>query len=203
VRGRLSAACTAAAGTLLAVLAGCGEPPVSPLPTQAPAASGAAPGAPPGPAPAPSGNAPPATVPTQVTATATGRVAPAPIATRQPTTRPPTTAPPTSTPTTPPTSATPSLPSDCLGAVPYDVDAAAPEAPARSLCFHPGATLRVSNAGPDEVTAEPADLVTRADEDGLTTVTFTGTGDVTVTVGWQGEPYVIAVEVRPSPSDPD
>lgn len=199
MRGRLSTACTATAGVLLAVLAGCAEPPVSPLPTQAPAASGAAPGT----TPATPTGATPTSGPTPVTATAAGRVVPGPVATRRSTTRPPTMAPTTSTPTPPPTSVTPSLPSDCLGVVSYDVDAAAPEAPARSLCFHPGATLRVSNADPDEVTAEPADLVSRTDQDGRMTVTFTGTGRVSVTIGWQGEPHVIEVEVRPAPSEPD
>jgi hypothetical protein len=180
--GRRYAGVGALAMVLFVGSTACGQPPVSPLPIQTPQAMAAS------------------TVTVSTTPPSVLPTTPAPQVTlgrriKEPISRPTRTSPST----TPSTSPSPSHPPSCLGAVQYELDAAAPEsAMTRSLCFSVGAQLVIRNAGPGVVEAEPGDLMTQRYEAGTVVLTFIATGTVTVAINRDQAPYTIAVVIRES-----
>ncbi|GIE97657.1 hypothetical protein Ari01nite_51220 [Paractinoplanes rishiriensis] len=160
---------------LCAALAGCAaEPPVAPLPTEAPSSVAA-------PAPSAPTSAPVSSAPTTST-TVTRR----PVESSRPThTR--TTPPP---PTTEPTSA-------CQGAVVHVIDVANDElALVPALCVATGAVLRIEHIGPGEVTNDSPDLVEQRYEAGIVQIRMIRPGTVVVTIVQNGTPHDITVVVR-------
>lgn len=178
---RLIAAGTAAAA-VLAGATGCATPPVAPLPVQAAERTAG-----------PSTSISASPLPVATTSTAGPALPITPRRTRRPVAQAPTTKP---AETTPPASPTATWPPSCLGAVQYELDASEPEvAMVRSLCFATGAELRIRNVGPEDVDAQPAELVAPHYEAGVWDLRFVRPGTVTVTIVKNSASYTIDVVV--------
>jgi len=170
VRGRLTT------GVLAASLAAAGcaaEPPVSPLPIEAPSSA----------APSLTASAlPPATRSAIPSATP---LRPTPS---RPSKRPPRTGRPSRTPSPPPS---------CEGAVVHTIDLTTDElALVPALCVAAGAVLRIEHIGPGEVTTDAPGLVAQHYEAGVVEIRFVRPGTVVVTIPQQGDSHDIPVVVR-------
>ncbi|MEU8301886.1 hypothetical protein AB0C04_31940 [Micromonospora sp. NPDC048909] len=173
---RRPGAVAAVAVALAVSVVACGDAtPVAPLPVRPPAPASTT----------TAGPTTPAATPPPSTSAPTVRRPPAalPAPTRIPATR---------TPSASPTA----LPSACLGAVRYDLVLAETElALIRSLCFAPGAVLRIIGIGPGEVTVDRQDLVSRSYEAGVVDIRFLRAGTVAVTIPQADALHTISVVV--------
>lgn len=184
--GTRTAARLSALGAVLLLGTACAAGPVSPLPVDPPQpSSGHAIG--PAESRAPT-RAPPSTAPL---ARATRERARPPVDNP---TRPvePTTG--ASSPQPSPPQGTPS----CRGAERYDLDVSdgAFELE-KSMCFAVGGVLRVQNVGPEALSAEPADLVSRSYAGGTVDVRFVRPGTVAITIVGEDSSHTITVVIRP------
>ncbi|MER7891316.1 hypothetical protein ABTX15_15965 [Micromonospora sp. NPDC094482] len=165
------------AAALAVSVAACGDAtPVAPLPVRPPAP----------------------TSPTTAAGPTTAAASPPPSTGAPTVRRPPAALPaPTRTPATRTPSASPTaLPSACLGAVRYDLVLAETELTLiRSLCFAPGAVLRIIGIGPGEVTVDRQDLVSRSYEAGVVDIRFLRAGTVAVTIPQADAAHTISVVV--------
>ncbi|MFI6267204.1 hypothetical protein [Micromonospora sp. NPDC051006] len=175
---RRCGAVAAFAAALAVSVAACGDAtPVAPLPVRppAPASTGTAAAGPTTPAASPP--------PTTGAPTVRRPRAALPAPSRTPAAR---------TPSVSPTA----LPSACLGAVRYDLVLAETELTLiRSLCFAPGAVLRIIGIGPGEVTVDRQDLVSRSYEAGVVDIRFLRAGTVAVTIPQADAAHTISVVV--------
>ncbi|MGI5152662.1 hypothetical protein ACQEVC_40860 [Plantactinospora sp. CA-294935] len=155
------------------LVAGCGSPPVAPLPGQWPT-------------PTPPGTAtgsPMSSVPSRPAATPAVVSAPAGTPRR------------TRTRTPPRTSPTVDLSPACLPAVVYTVDGSDPAAMPEALCLTVAAILRIQNVGPGTVTATPAEKVARHWEGGVVDCRMLRSGTVTVEIVGETGSHTITVLV--------
>ena len=159
---------------LTASLAGCGADPLTPLPVQAASAEPVA----------VAGGSPAANA-----SLSTG------IGSAPPTSaRPPSAVKPTRTRTASPE---PTETSPCFGAVQVDLDV--PNTVfelQKSMCFHTGGILRLTNIGPGLVKSEPASVVSDSYEAGIVTLRFIRAGTATITVPQEDQIHTITVVVR-------
>ena len=157
-------------------MAACGAGPQTPLPVQAASAE---------PAAAPSGS--PTTLPSASTGTGTSPPATAgqPGVVKPTRTR-------TTTPRPDPTSE-----SACFGAIQYDIDVPNTALELhKSMCFHTGGILRLTNIGPGLVQSEPDSVVSGSYEAGIVTLRFIRPGTATITVPQEDQIHTITVVVR-------
>jgi hypothetical protein len=87
-------------------------------------------------------------------------------------------------------------PASCHGAVRYDIELAHEELLPRSLCFAPGAVLRLIGIGPGEVSVDRPALVSQNYEAGVVDIRFLRAGTVAVTIPRSSEPETISVVIR-------
>jgi hypothetical protein len=83
----------------------------------------------------------------------------------------------------------------CLGAVRFEIGTQEELQPS-SLCFHVGGVLRVTDAGPGEVRANPASRASGTYAAGVTDVRFVRSGTVTVTYPHAGVRWTVTVVVK-------